>query len=423
MSFVQKVLAAVDQGDLTSAQALLQKAFQQDTDDDLYDLAEALNQRGISDQAALIYQHLLDKYPQEDILKVNLAEILVSNNQMDAATDLLAQISEDSPAYLNALLTSADLYQSMGLYEVSEQKLLTALKIAPQESVVQFAMAELYFTENKFQLAITFYEKLLAAQITEMAGISIHERLAASYAGTGNYEQAVQQYRQVQAALLNTDNLYNYARLEYELHNYSAAKRLVQQLLQQAPDYSAAYVLAVRLANQQHDFATAVKMAQLGLNYDPFNQLLYQMGAKAAVQLGSLATAQQLLTTGISQVSEPGALIMQLSDLFLRQNDHTANLKLLDQYQTTLAQEPRYHWNKARSLFQQEHVDDALQEMLLVYQTYQADPNYLRDLIQILQVVQKPQLLKNALQKYLHYVPDDSAMVELLDELQFSDEN
>ena len=358
MSFVQKVLAAVDQGDLTSAQALLQKAFQQDTDDDLYALAEALNQCGISDQAALIYQHLLDKYPQEDILKVNLAEILVSNNQMDAATDLLAQISEDSPAYLNALLTSADLYQSMGLYEVSEQKLLTALKIAPQESVVQFAMAELYFTENKFQLAITFYEKLLAAQITEMAGISIHERLAASYAGTGNYEQAVQQYRQVQAALLNTDNLYNYARLEYELHNYSAAKRLVQQLLQQAPDYSAAYVLAVRLANQQHDFATAVKMAQLGLNYDPFNQLLYQMGAKAAVQLGSLATAQQLLTTGISQVSEPGALIMQLSDLFLRQNDHMANLKLLDQYQTTLAQEPRYHWNKARSLFQQEHVED-----------------------------------------------------------------
>lgn len=423
MSFAQKVLAAVDQGDLTTAQALLQKAFKQDTGDDLYALAEALNQRGISDQAALIYQHLLDKYPQEDILKVNLAEILVSNNQMDAATDLLAQISKDSPAYLNALLTSADLYQSMGLYEVSEQKLLTALKIAPQEPVVQFAMAELYFTENKFQLAITFYEKLLAAQITKMAGISIHERLAASYAGTGNYEQAVQQYRQVQAALLNTDNLYNYALLEYELHNYSAAKRLVQQLLQQAPDYSAAYVLAVRLANKQHDFATAVKMAQLGLNYDPFNQLLYQMGAKAAVQLGSLSTAQQLLTKGISQVSEPGALIMQLSDLFLRQNDNTANLKLLERYQTTLAQEPRYHWNKARSLFKLDHCDQALQEMLLIYQTYQSDPNFLRDLIQILQVIQKPQLLKNALQKYLHYVPDDSAMVELLDELQFSDEN
>lgn len=423
MSFAQKVLAAVDQGDLTTAQALLQKAFKQDTGDDLYALAEALNQRGISDQAALIYQHLLDKYPQEDILKVNLAEILVSNNQMDAATDLLAQISEDSPAYLNALLTSADLYQSMGLYEVSEQKLLTALKIAPQEPVVQFAMAELYFTENKFQLAITFYEKLLAAQITKMAGISIHERLAASYAGTGNYEQAVQQYRQVQAALLNTDNLYNYALLEYELHNYSAAKRLVQQLLQQAPDYSAAYVLAVRLANKQRDFATAVKMAQLGLNYDPFNQLLYQMGAKAAVQLGSLLTAQQLLTKGISQVSEPGALIMQLSDLFLRQNDNTANLKLLERYQTTLAQEPRYHWNKARSLFKLDHCDQALQEMLLIYQTYQSDPNFLRDLIQILQVIQKPQLLKNALQKYLHYVPDDSAMVELLDELQFSDEN
>ncbi|UQS83715.1 tetratricopeptide repeat protein [Bombilactobacillus thymidiniphilus] len=423
MSFIYQALAALDAGNIVQTQELVQQALTQDNDDDLFNGAQQLANKGISDQAAIIYQHLLQKYPDEDLLKVNLAEILISDDQIETATDLLDQVKPESEAYLSALMVAADMYQTLGFYEVSEQKLQTALKLAPEEPVIQFALAELFFNENKFMPAINFYERLLEQDISVFAGISLHQRLAAAYAGNGQYEQAVEQYQQTAMELMNTDNLYNYASLELELKHYDEAKKITQQLLELSPDYSPAYVLTAKLAWHNDDYQEVVQAAQSGLSYDQFNQLLYKLGAKAAGKLGDESTAIKLLTTGIATLDAPADLILLLSDLYLQQAKFTESLQLLEQYQVQLSDEPKTHWNTARSLVQLDQEQKALSEMLAVFQELKQNSRYLKDLINILQTNGRTDLLPMAIQQYLQLVPDDWQMQELLQEVAVDNDN
>ena len=67
---------------------------------------------------------------------------------------ILNEIHEEDPAFPQALLLLADLYQMQGLYEVSEHKLLKAKEILPDEVLIDFALGELYLEEGKFIEAI-----------------------------------------------------------------------------------------------------------------------------------------------------------------------------------------------------------------------------------------------------------------------------
>ncbi|NVY95760.1 hypothetical protein HU830_00860 [Lactobacillus sp. DCY120] len=425
MAFVDQMLAQLNTGELANSVQLLEKALQFDDPEELFAGAEQLGQAGFSQQAAQIYQHLLDQYPQEDILKVNLAEIKISNDQVDAATDLLAQVSPDSPAYLNALLVGADLYQTLGLYEVSEQKLQQAIHLAPKESVIQFALAELYFNENKFAAALTFYEKLQSQGEKEISGIVISQRLAAVYAGLGQYEEAVQAYQQTPLAFLNADNLYNYASLANKLERNSLTKKVLEQLFQLSPDYAPGYLLAAKLAFKQDQPDKALRFAQTGLSYDPFQVKLYKVGSQAAQKLAEPETAVQLLQMGIKQVSENTALVLSLSSLYLKLGQDQTNLDLLAQFEKQLQDEPQAIWNRGRSELHLDQITAAQTDLLAVYQAYQADPVYLHDLITVLQQGTQDKLpaLKAALDKYLKLVPDDYEMDALAQELRGLDED
>jgi tetratricopeptide (TPR) repeat protein len=87
---------------------------------------------------------------------LSLAEIAMENDQIDEAFDYLDRISSESPFYPRALLISADLYQLIGIPEVSEAKLVEAQKLLPQESLIRFALAELYFQQIGIKKQLPF---------------------------------------------------------------------------------------------------------------------------------------------------------------------------------------------------------------------------------------------------------------------------
>ncbi|UQS82777.1 tetratricopeptide repeat protein [Bombilactobacillus folatiphilus] len=423
MSLSEQALAAFQEGAVNQGQELLEKALRKDSADDLYQLAQELQQLGLSVPAKQLYQFLLAQFPQEDILRVNLAEILISDGQIDSATDLLARVAPDSDAYVASLLVGADLYQTLGLYEVSEQKLLQALKLAPQEQVIQFAMAELYFNENKFAAAIDFYEQLLDQEITEFSGISVYQRLAAAQAGLGNYEAAIDNYSKTRAEFLNADSLYNYASLELEVKNYTKAQELIQQLLKLAPDYSSAYILQTRLYLAQNQPNKAYQAAQQGLSYDPYNELLYELGANAAQKLGQSDAAIALLKQGVKQMDAPNSLILALSQLYLTEEDYQENVDLLTQYQDQLQDDAQPQWNLGRSFAALEQSQKALEALLGVYETFKNNSAYLQDLILLLRQGDQPDLLKAAVQNYLQLDPDNLEMNDLWRELNSDYDN
>lgn len=423
MTYSKQAVAALQQGDFDHGQELLQQALQHDSVDDLYETAQQLQQSGLVDSAILVYRALLKQLPQEDILKVNLAETLISNDEVDEATNLLAQITADSPAYVAALMVSADLYQTLGLYEVSEQKLQQALKLAPQEQVIQFALAELYFNENQFQQAADYYEQLIDQDVFEFSGISLYQRLAASQMGLGDYEAAETSYQHTTPEFLNADNLYNYANLELELKHYQQAQTLIEQLLQLAPDYTSGYILESRLNLAQNKPAAAFKAAQQGLSYDPYSELLYELVATSAQQIGDLVPAVTLLKQGLQMLDAPTSLILALSQIYLLKDEHQANLDLLDQYADQLRDDGQAQWNRARSLSALEQISAAKTAFLSVYDQFKDNPNYLKDLITLLRKSADPDLLKNAVHNYLQLVPDDWEMNELEQELNLNNED
>ena len=121
MSYSEKMLAALSNGQIDTAKKHFAWALRKDDDQTLYSLAEELYGLGFLKQAERTYKKLLAKYPDEDDLRTSLADIAIDEDDTDLALDYLQQVKPDSPAYVQALLVEADLYQTQELFEVSEQ--------------------------------------------------------------------------------------------------------------------------------------------------------------------------------------------------------------------------------------------------------------------------------------------------------------
>ncbi len=122
----KKALDQLEGGQIDDFKKSFQQALDNDSDDLLYSLAEELYSLGFSNYSNTIYEKLFKKYPDDDGLKINLAELAIDDDKDDKALNYLSQVSSDSDEYVRSLMVAADLYQTQGMFEISEQKLLEA---------------------------------------------------------------------------------------------------------------------------------------------------------------------------------------------------------------------------------------------------------------------------------------------------------
>lgn len=191
MTYAEKVLDEIEKGNYEEARKHFGWSLRKDSDDMIYSLAEELYSLGFSNMAKCAYQTLLERYPDEDSLKTALADIAISEGEDDEALEYLSSITPDSEAYLQALLVSADLYQTQGMFEVSEQKLLQALDLAPDEEIIRFALAELYYNIKQYKQAIPIYLDLIKQGNFSISQVNLVQRLGMSYALSGQFEKAL----------------------------------------------------------------------------------------------------------------------------------------------------------------------------------------------------------------------------------------
>ena len=168
MTHSEKMLELLEKGQLEEAKKEFGWALRKDDDQMIYSLAEELYSLGFSKQSKRAYEKLLERYPDEDGIKTALADIEISDGNDDRALELLAQITPDSDSYLEALLVSADLYQTQGMFDVSEQKLLEARRLAPDETVILFGLAELYFNVKEYRKAAQCYLDLVKSGVLDI---------------------------------------------------------------------------------------------------------------------------------------------------------------------------------------------------------------------------------------------------------------
>lgn len=407
-------METIDDGDFSKVDGLIQESLKEDDDQTQFSLAETLMSRGLSVQAKTIYQHLLVNYPTEGQILSRLAEIAVSDGDSDQALDYISQITPDSPAYAENLLVSADIYQSLGLYEVSEQKLLEGIREFPDEEVFKFALAEVYFDENKFNQALTYYDMLLDMGIKNYSGISIVLRKASSLAGDGQYEDAISEYEKLNALELNEDAQFQLGFLYNQVKNYNKSISVLENLLDTNRDYPTAYpVIAEDYLNIKKN-ADAFKYAQLGLNLNELDDRLYQIAFDAGTSEDA-NNAIKILETGIKKVENPMPLVIKLSDYYVTKGQFKANLDLLNGRE--INNNPKLVWNLAKSEFETDNVNKAQEDILTVLDEFKDNLDYLSDLVEILRSTGNKEVLQAALRLYLKQDPDNEQMQELLDSL------
>ncbi|MDN6028758.1 MAG: tetratricopeptide repeat protein [Lactobacillus sp.] len=412
MSYSEQLLDAIQAHQFDRNLTLLKLALANDTPEILASLADNLVDLGFTDLAKAVYRALIAQYPDEDLFKVYLAEILLNDGADDDALSLLYGVSKASDAYLDSLLIQADYYQNNGLIEPARAKLLVAHKMAPDEDAIKFGMAELDFMSGDYDEALGLYEELVKRQAS-FGEVNLHERHFETLAKLGRYEEAAQVIAAHETDLIDIDSQYQAGLVELAAGKTALALKYLNQVLVQSPDYVAAYPLLAQAYQRQHDSEQVLRTAQAGLAYNELDELLYHLGAQAASQLGETDTAVQLLTRGLKVNPDNSQLLLQLSNLYIQTHQYQANLDLLKPLADDQI-EPRLRFNLAQSYEALDDRNQAKTAYLLAYQRLQGDAGFLKRMILFFRTLADTRsLVQELLRKYLKLVPTDEAMLAL----------
>lgn len=419
MTYAEKTLDFLSKDDLTSAEENFTQALKNDSDEMIYSLAEELYSLGFSEMAQKAYQHLLELYPDEDSLKTPLAEIEISEGNDDKALAILSQITPDSDAYLEALLVSADLYQTQGAFDVSEQKLLQAYYLAPEEPVIEFALAELYFNIKEYRKAAKFYLSLVKQGILEFSRVNLVARLGVSYAGYGKFETALGYLEQIPAEQMDNDTLFQLAFTQRELGDLENAAKNFEELRDKAPDYVTLYPYLADIYEQEGNFTQALITAKEGLAVDEFNIYLYEKASLLAAKLGQTSEAITYLKKALE--IEPGnlTLVLELSNQLLASQAHEENIALLHEYLANEEIDPQMYWNLGRSQATLDEFEEALKNYQTAMRYLDDNEDFLRDAAFFFRSAGQRTLALEMAEKYLSKNPTDYEVEELVSELEY----
>ena len=411
-----RLLDAIENQDFSQNKILLKQALDNDEPEVLASLAENLTSYGFTNLSKEVYRSLIAKFPKEDLFKVYLAEILLNDGDDNDGLTLLYNISPDSSAYLDSLLVQADYYQTNGLLETARDKLLQALKLAPEEDAIKFGLAELDYLDGEYEQALSLYRDLVKRQ-KNFGETNLIQREFQTMAKLGQYEEASEVIKEHSADILDIDSKYQAGLIMLSVGDDNQAIKYLDDVIDQSPDYVNAYPLLAQAYLHKHDNEQVLRSAQAGLAYNELDETLYSMGAKAAANMNELDTAEDLLKKGLKIAPDNSDLLMQLSNLYIHENKDQENINLFKDKNDEEV-EPQAHWNMAISYENLDKSDKARAEFLLAYPDFQKNPEFLKQMIRFFNVEpNSTDIVKQLLDRYLELVPEDGEMQDLYNNL------
>lgn len=418
MTYAEKVLDEIEKGNYEEARKHFGWSLRKDSDDMIYSLAEELYSLGFSNMAKRAYQTLLERYPDEDSLKTALADIAISEGEDDEALEYLSSITPDSEAYLQALLVSADLYQTQGMFEVSEQKLLQALDLAPDEEIIRFALAELYYNIKQYKQAIPIYLDLIKQGNFSISQVNLVQRLGMSYALSGQFEKALAYLEQIHSEERDDDTQFQLGITQYELGHIEDAISSFEKLRDTSPDYATTYSYLAVAYEKEGQFQKALTTLQEGIAVDEYNIKLYQKASELAAKLGQRDEAERYLLIALDQEPDNLTIVIMLSNLLIEYGKFEQNIELLTDYLDQDEIDPQLYWNLGRSYANLDNYDDAIKYYDAASEQI-SSLEFLKDAAIFYRNAGDRQKAKMFVDEYLVSQPNDSEMLELQDELLY----
>lgn len=414
-SYSEKVLDALHAGDLVETQLMLTEALRNDAPENLEDLGEQLLQLGFLEEAQTIFQKLLEDHPETDGLNIPLAEIAIENNEIDQAFAYLEAISKDSLAYPESLLVLADLYQVLGIPEVSERKLKEAQTLLPDEPLLDFALAELYYTSGNLQEALRLYIKLLEQGEDEtFPGVNLSERVGSTYSMMANFEEAIPYLEAAVEEGQTDDSLFQLGFTYLQIHENEKAISLLQQLKALNPTYQSLYLPLATALQEEELLEEAEEVLRDGVSENPYNVELYQLASEIAYRLHKVAESEALLRKAISLEEDKESSILTLSNLLLTEERYEEALTLLAEIEDE--QNAYVAWNLALAHNALENFDEARGHYEKAAPELMTEPDFLKEYGLFLREEGQISRASEILSLYLEQVPGDIEVLALLED-------
>lgn len=410
MTNSEKMLASLDQQDLTKANKYFQLALEEDSDDLLLELAEYLEAIGFYPQAQTIYLRLRDKYPH---VNLSLAQMASEDGNTEAAFSYLAAITETSEDYVTALLVMADLYDAEGLTDVARAKLLLAHQLT-DEPLVTFGLAELELALDNYQAAIAHYASLDHREVLGQTGVSTYERIGRAYAGLGQFEAAIAFLEKSLDIEHDDQTLFELATLYYEQEAFQRANLAFKQLETLNPDFSGyEYVYALSLQADGQG-AEALRLTQQALNKNAYDSTLLLLASQLAYESHDQVLSETYLRKVLALDSEDQEGLFRLANLYLEQEryDELLTLPLSD------SAHPLTLWLLAQAYQATEQDDEALELYGRLTHDLADNPEFLLDYGALLLSLGDRRQAQPILQSYLNLVPDDASVADQLSQLE-----
>lgn len=413
-----KAVQLLESGQSEEAINLLKKCTPTASDDEKFTIAEIYSQWGFLQEASRILQQLLKQYPDESDIKIMLADIYIELEDDKSAINLLDDIKKDDPAYIQALLQLADLYQVEGLYEVTEQKLLEAKELSPDEPVIDFAIGEFFFSIGDYKRSIIYYEKLLT-QSSEFAGVSIHARLAEANAGSGEYETALEYFKKLKTK--NPDLLFKYGMTAYYADRKDIAINVWKKLIEIDPYYHTVYYELAKAYQDEELIEEAYSTCKKGLKMDEFNKELLYLSGVIAHQLHKNNESIDYIERAIELDPDYKEAILFMVEMFKSNDEFEEIIELIERVKEFGATDPLYDWELARAYREMDDMsldDKALRFYTEAYDMLKTDLEFLKEYGYFLAEIGKVIDAISVLKSYLKLEPSDTEVEEYVVRLE-----
>lgn len=378
MVAVNEITSLIENGQLEKAMSAYREILEQGNDEEKFLLSEELFRFGFMEETETLIQSLLKNYPEEGELHVLLAETRIELGKEEEAMLTLEKVDKDDPAFPQALLLLADLYQMEGLYEVSENKLLEAKRILPDESVIDFALGELYAHQGKLAEAIQYYETVLKVH-EEIGGVNINQRLAETLSAGGSFEEALHFYDIALEQKLEINTLFGYAFTALQAGYNKTAIEKFEELKTLDPEYHSLYLYLAKAYEREEMAEEAFEAVKQGIEQDEYNKDLYFYGGKLALKLPDEDTAEKLIREAIAL--DPGFMegVLVLNKLLLKQERYEDVLELIGAADYNEEEEPQILWDAAIAYQHIEDYSQALNKYQLAYTFFKDNKEFLSD--------------------------------------------
>lgn len=413
MSYAQKMIDALQNEQLTEAEHYLSASIENDSLDDLYQLSDTLYQLGFHEETKKVLTYLLSQ-TDDDEIRVNMAEIAIEEGNELEAIDWLQAIQKDSPVYPQALLVSADYYQTLDLPEVSEQKLLEAQSILENEPVILFALAELHFTMGKYAQAIREYEELLTNGEETMAGIHLVTRLGSAYSALGDWENAIGYLEEAVEVDDQVDTLFQLGFTYFQKKEFQRSNESFFKVKEMDHSYTSVYPYLAKGLDEENQLEKAAEVVEEGLLQDKTNYQLYLIGAEVEIKREQEDKAESYYQSALALDPENETISLQYTNFLLYQERYEETVDWIQQALTELDADPQFYWNLAIAQNELEEFDAAGKAYQKAYPYFDTNPEFLKQYFFFLREEGQLEASRQIGRQYLEIRNDDLEIQEIL---------